>query len=92
MNGDGQASLGVGAAMFAASSGAYALSLLSGIAVVVDPGDVLTLGTADALLYRIAHSRLSRWAIRREKQMDGVIARLTAAVEDSVDAQPDQAP
>ena len=92
VKGDGQASLGVGAAMFAASSGAYALSLLSGIPVVVDPGDSIILGTVGALLYLSARIRLPKWAIRREKQMEGVIARLTAAVEGSVDAQPDQAP
>jgi hypothetical protein len=96
MKGDGQASLGVGAAMFAASSGAYALSLLSGIAVAVDPSSALVLATVGAGVYLSARIRLPRWAIRREEQMDGVIARLTAAVEDSaedsVDAQPDEAP
>jgi hypothetical protein len=92
LKGNGQASLGVGAAMFAASSGAYALSLLSGAAVVVDPGNAIVLGTVGALLYLSARIRLPKWAIQREEQMEGVIARLTASVEDRVDAGPGEAP
>ena len=67
--------------MMGAGSVTYALSLLTGLTGGLDLTAMVTVGVVGALLYGSAKLRLPRWAQTRERQMEGVIERLSTAVE-----------
>lgn len=80
--GGSRESLGMGAAMLVGVPVAWALAALAGIAG--DPGLMAMSGVFAAVggvLYGSSRIRLPKWAATRQRQMDAVAARLTAALE-----------
>jgi len=89
---NGRAQLAVGASLFGAGSAFAALSALWGGIQVVHPETLVAMLVGGAAIYVGARIRLPGWARTREHQMEGVIDRLTAAVEvtDDQPTEPDE--
>lgn len=78
VKGDARPMLGMGAGILAGGFGAVLLSLLTGSVDALEMGTVLGLMGGGISLANLI--RLPRWAAIRERQMEGVIARLKAAL------------
>jgi len=81
LKGDARASLGVGALMMGAAPIAYTFSILTGAAQGFGLMEAVTIGVIGGLVHGVARVGLPRWADVRMRQMESVIARLTAATQ-----------